>query len=161
MSDPGPKDWFYQEDVVSLTIEAESRRVRTLRCDCCGQDRQVVNGLLHSDLEPLAAYFASCYPHERETWIDVILGTWEEGRNDDHVTFGCRIGSIEGYAEPMCSLVSAASVFPDEPIFGQKLDRDQALTHPWLATFWQIIDFLVLSDPTVDHHLHCAPDEKS
>jgi hypothetical protein len=35
------------------------------------------------------------------------------------------------------------------PVFGRKLDRDEALEHPWLADFWSVVDFLLIEDTEV------------
>ena len=143
-----------------LTLDPD-RQVTTLTCDDCGGTREVVNGFIYRDQQPHAVYFAACYPSHHEAWIDVILGTWDDVEDDaaenDHVTFGCRVGPVEGRSKPACTLVLAASAAPEpSPIFGEILDRDQALKHPWLATFWEAVDFVLLEDPTVHPFMYDA-----
>jgi hypothetical protein len=130
------------------------RTVRTGTCDCCTAQRQVVTGFVYDDENTLGAYVASCYPHNGEVWIDVILGSWGGDTNDDRVTFGCRVGPVDGQPTPGCSLVPAASVGPDSPVYGQKLDREMALRHPWLPRFWDIVDLILTADPTVQPHVY-------
>jgi hypothetical protein len=140
---------------VSLTLSGDlERRVQTRTCECCGAERQVVTGWVNDDDEAVAAYIASCYPHDGELWLDVILGSWGDETNDDHVTFGCRVGAVEGQPTPACTLVPAASVGPPSPIYGEKLDREQALRHPWLGLFWDIVDLVLTADSTVHAHVY-------
>lgn len=151
---------------MTLTLDLD-RTVTTHACPDCGGTREVVTGFVYRDDEPHAVYFASCYPAHREVWIDVILGTWDddsesqvsEGKDaeadNDHVTFGCRFGQVEGQAIPACSLVTGAAMAPEtSTIYGQRLDRDQALAHPWLTSFWEIVDVVLVQDPTVHPYWH-------
>ena len=39
------------------------------------------------------------------------------------------------------------------PLYGERLDREQALKHPWLGEFWEVVDLVLLSDPTVRPYL--------
>jgi hypothetical protein len=137
-----------------LTLElGGDRHVVTQTCDCCGDTRQTVTGYVYDDDTAHAVYFASCCPHDREVWIEVILGSWDVDSTDDHITFGCRVGDNE-QAELITSLVPAAQVSSNNAIYGQKLDRDQALVHPWLDAFWDIVDLVMLTDPTVHQHVY-------
>ena len=96
----------------------------------------------------------------RESWIDVVFGTWGKGTDDhDHVTFGCRFGPVSNSHLPAATAVDAASVAPDGPLFGQKLSREETLAHPRIAEFWQVGDFVVEADPLVHgHHYGHQPD---
>ena len=62
---------------------------------------------------------------------------------------------IDGYEQPSCSLVAAASVAPDDPLYGVKLDRHAALAHPWLPAFWEVVDLVLVTDAVVNEHA-CA-----
>jgi hypothetical protein len=133
---------------MALTI-GEDRRVYPHTRRRCGGEHETAVGYVYRDGDAHAVYFASCYPHHGEVWIDVILGTWGAGTDDDHVTFGCRFGPVDGQPGPACSLVQAASVRADSPLFGTKLDRAAALAHPWLAQFWDVVDLVLLEAPAV------------
>jgi hypothetical protein len=114
------------------------------------------------DRQPYAVFFASCYDHgagARESWIDVVFGTWGGGSEyTDHVTFGCRFGPVAESDRPAATAVDAASVAPDNALFGEKLSRDAALRHDRLADFWEMVDFITESDPLVHrHHYGHAP----
>jgi hypothetical protein len=128
---------------VGLAIEAD-RKVNEFDCPDCGVPIQRVTGFVLRDDKAYAVYYASCYHHGgHEAWFDVIFSpTWAEGV-DDHETFGCRVGPIEGQAEPGASLTTGGGAFRDSQIFGRKLSRDEALTNPRLAEFWEVVDYIL------------------
>lgn len=128
-------------------------RVESARCDQCEESHDVSSGLLLANDSAFAAYWANWYPHEGEAWVDVAMGSWVEPQYSDHVTFGCRIGVIGDVPGPQCSLVQAAEFRGDASMFGSKLSRDEALSHSWLPTFWDAIDWLVLNDPLLHKHV--------
>jgi hypothetical protein len=124
-------------------------------CDCCGQPSRRTWSMVTRDGEPYALFFAACYDHgqERESWIDVVFGTWGQGTDHhDHLTFGCRFGPVAGSDLPAATAVDAAFVAPDNALFGRKLSRADALAHPRIADFWQVVDFVVETDPLVHPH---------
>ncbi|WP_018801936.1 hypothetical protein [Salinispora arenicola] len=55
---------------------------------------------------------------------------------------------------PAATAVDAASAAPDGPLFGQKLSCEQALAHPRINDFWQVMDFIVETEPLVHEHLY-------
>jgi hypothetical protein len=121
--------------------------------------------MLNQDGQPYALFFAACYNHGggRESWIDVVFGTWGQGAEyHDHVTFGCRFGPVAGSDLPAATAVDAAAVAPDGPLFGHKLTRAEALAHPRISEFWKVIDFVVETDPLVHphHYGHSAPTNR-
>jgi hypothetical protein len=109
-----------------------------------------------------AVFFAACYDHGevRESWIDVIFGTWGSGTDyQDHVTFGCRVGPVSNSPLPAATAVDDTSVATDGPLFGRKLSREAALAHPLITDFWQVVDFIVETDPFVhEHHYGHQPN---
>ncbi|WP_406041021.1 hypothetical protein OG799_33215 [Micromonospora sp. NBC_00898] len=99
---------------------------------------------------PYAVFFAACYNHAgvAESWIDVVFGTWGQDTDyADHLTFGCRFGPGAGSDLPGATAVDAAAVAPDGALCGHKLTRTEALAHPKLSGFWEVIDFVVTADP--------------
>ena len=48
----------------------------------------------------------------------------------------------------------SAVPFSDRPLWGKKLSRDEALAHPWLPDFWEVVDFVLLTDPDVRRHIY-------
>lgn len=140
---------------MALKIDPEGRKVAEFDCPDCGEPSRRVWGFILRDGDAHAIFFASCYHHGGdEAWIDVILSpTWADDV-DDHETFGCRVGPIEGQEEPGASLVTGGAEAPDSELFGHKLTRDEALEHPRLDDFWEVIDHILAEDPLVRQHIY-------
>jgi hypothetical protein len=146
---------------VELVIDEESRQVRQFVCQCCKAHAERTWANVYGDGSAYAVYYASCYHHNgvHEAWIDVILGTWGSGDFTDHLTFGCRVGPVVNSPEPAATLVNGGEVAPDSPIFGRKLQREEGLSHPRLADFWQIVDTVLEHDDLVRHHIYGTPGQ--
>ena len=138
-----------------LTIEPE-RNIREETCDRCGRQYRQLTLFIHRDGDAFAICYASLHRHEDvpEAWLDVILSLWDEENASDHVTFGCRVGPVQGQDEPAASLVTGAIPFSDSDLFGKKLTRDEALVHPWLPRFWEVVDFVLVTDADVHTHVY-------
>lgn len=141
-----------------LSLDPE-RSVRDADCAKCGRREKRVKLFVLRDGNAYAVCFASLHDHAGAAvaWLDVIFGTWSEDQASDHVTFGCRVGPVEGQVDPAASLVTAAQPFADRPIFGRKLTRDQALRHPGLGEFWSVVDHVLVNDADVHAHVYGAP----
>lgn len=74
------------------------------------------------------------------------------------MTFGCRVGPVSNSPTPAATLVRGGNVAPDEPLYGRKLDRDEALSHPQLSEFWALVDLVLERDRLVTEHIYgsCA-----
>jgi hypothetical protein len=138
---------------VSLTFDAE-RSVDKHECRDCGAEYQLVSGYLHRDGTAHAVFFAACHNHDgtREVWIDVILEPADGA--DDRATFGCRVGPVEDQEGPAASLVTAAEPYGNDPEWGTKLSREQALEDARLPQFWDAVDFILINDPTIRPHAY-------
>ncbi|WP_093619393.1 hypothetical protein [Actinoplanes philippinensis] len=143
---------------MTYLIDESSREVRDFVCQCCGGAADRTWAHVNDDNGAAAVYFASCYHHNgvHEAWIDAILGTWGDDRHDDHVTFGCRVGPVQGSPAPAATLVDGGAVAPDAPIFGHKLSRAEGLAHPRLADFWRLVDTVLEKDELVRRHVYGA-----
>ena len=95
--------------------------------------------------------FAACHVHdgEREAWIDVIQGTFSSDDASEHVTFGARVGPVAGQADPAATAVPAGAAYSQSPFWGIKLSRDEALAHPRIDEFWEIVDYGYRADPAL------------
>jgi hypothetical protein len=125
-------------------------------CEQCGREYTLVKGFVYRSELPHAVYYVACHHHDaaREAWIDVILGTFGVDDWGDHVTFGARVGPIAGQSEPGATLVDAAAPYGDSEMFGMKLTRAAALQHERLSEYWDIVDFILMEDPTVYAHVY-------
>ncbi|HAP75721.1 MAG TPA: hypothetical protein DCR14_06525 [Acidimicrobiaceae bacterium] len=137
-----------------MTFDSE-RSVESKDCAACGRGYVLAKGFIYADGDPHAVYFVALHNHGvPEAWIDVILGTFGTDDFSDHVTFGCRVGPVEGQSEPAATAVHAAVPYGASPLFGQKLSRDEALAHPALSAFWTVVDFVLVEDPDVHRHVY-------
>jgi hypothetical protein len=138
----------------NLAIEPGAQ-VQDFPCPSCGSSFRRVTGFVYDNGNAYAVYYASCYHHDgHEVWIDAIFSdTWEEDI-DDHVSFGCRVGPVEGQTEPAASLVEAGLAYSGSTMFGQRLTREQALDHPRLTSFWQLVDHILTQDQVVAEHVY-------
>jgi hypothetical protein len=128
-----------------MSLVVGDRTVMAVQCPLCGRSYSYVKGFVWRDTEPWAVYFAACHGHPKhEASIDVILGTWGEDIDDDHITFSCQ-------AAPDGARAVDAPVAADgkNSIFGRMLSREDALAHDRVADFWAIVDALVEQDPDV------------
>lgn len=130
------------------------------RCPDCGTEHESVTGFVLKDGSAHAVYYADWYPHSKEAFVDVVLGPWREPDYPDQVTFGCRLGPVEGQDGPAASLVTGGASKSDHALFGTKLDREAALQHPMLTEFWDVIDWLVVNDPTLHENVYHMYEEE-
>ncbi|MGG5257373.1 hypothetical protein [Phycicoccus avicenniae] len=124
-------------------------------CDRCGAGYTLVKSLIRDADGPHAVAFSALHHHDgqHEAWIDAILGSFDDDCSD-HVTFGCRVGPVDGSAEPAATAVEAAVPYGDSPLWGRRLRREEALAHDRLDDYWQVVDFLLEHEPTVRAHVH-------
>lgn len=128
-----------------MALSIDERVVRPKTCQQCGRSYENINGFVYEDGAAHSIYFAACHGHpEHDAWIDVVLGTWGENDVHDHVTFSCELRS-DGAA----AVDATVSVEGVSDLFGRKLTRDEALTHPLVETFWSVVDLIAVEDPAV------------
>ncbi|MFI6996258.1 hypothetical protein [Nocardia sp. NPDC050175] len=142
---------------VELMMDLDERQVRQYECTCCGAPVERTWNFVRRHGDAYAVYFANSYHHTgqaHEVWIDVILGTWSGEPTDDHVTFGCRVGPVEGDPNPAATLVQACQDGSGSEIHGILLSREDGLAHARLPEFWSVVDFVLANDPTVNVHLY-------
>ena len=141
-----------------LTFDGEPAR-QDEECPQCGRTYRLIKTLIRRDGDVYAIAYTALHDHSavHEAWIDVILGTFGENTTADHITFGCRVGPIEGQTEPAASLVTGAIPYGDQAIWGQKLTREQALRHQRLQDYWEVVDNLLLNDTEIHTHIYGKP----
>lgn len=92
--------------------------------------------------------------HEPEVYFTGILGTWNDASNsNDHITFACRYGPVEGQTDYACTLVDVPDDF-DNPLSGKKLSRVEGLKHKSINEFWHIVDCLIEHDMDLHDFLY-------
>lgn len=131
---------------MNLRLEIWGRDV--MACPDCGGDRVVYTGEVGTDTVTVAVFGAFLYDHpgNPEVYIDATFGTF--GQDDpashaDHITFGSRTGHMDEHPHFGCSLVTGGEMAPEEPFFGVRLTRDQALAHAKVQDFWVVNDMIL------------------
>lgn len=149
--------FWWDDPQVDLTFDGEPT-VDQKDCAACGRSYDLVRSFVLNDGDAYAVVFAACHAHgvTNEAWIDVIFGSWEEDDSTENVTFGCRVGPVDGQSGPAASAVDAAAPYSDSTLWGSKLTRQEALTHQRIGDFWTVIDFVLTSDPHVRDHVYGA-----
>ena len=141
---------------MTLAVDGESE-ARQATCDHCGRDYVTVTSFVTHGGTAYCVAKTALHDHDgHEAWMDIVFGTFEDGA-EDHITFGCRVGPVEGALEPAATAVNAAQPYGDSPFWGQKLTRAQALGHERIADFWAVVDFLLVSEPAIQHHVYHHP----
>lgn len=138
---------------VTLTLDGDSE-VREDTCGSCGEHSLLVTSFVMRDGAAYAVAKTALHHHDGyEAWVDLVFGSWHEDA-DDHLTFGCRVGPVAGSPDPAATAVDAAKPYGESPFWGQKLSRTGALAHPRLDEFWLAVDFLLVSEPRINHHVY-------
>ena len=133
---------------------------QTSACEDCGGERVIYTGEVRGQESTLAVFWAFLYDHlgDREVFIDATFGTWGEAESsDDHVTFGSRTGQVEQHPHIASSLVTGAESADDDPRYGQKLTREQALVHPRVDEFWMLNDMVLTEVAEVREFMALVP----
>ncbi len=147
------------EDVpVNPELEVYARQ--TSVCGDCGGERVTYTGEVGDRESTLAVFWAHLYDHpgNREVFIDATFGTWGvDGYSEDHVTFGSRTGPVEEHPHIASSLVRGGEFASDDPNFGKKLTREQALVHPRIDEFWLVNDMVLTEIPEVGEFVSVRP----
>jgi hypothetical protein len=139
---------------VPLFLDGDAS-VERKKCSDCGAEYLLVKSFVLDAEGPAAIAFAALHHHGvAEAWMDVIFGCFEGDVTDDRYTFGCRVGPVDGSPEPAATAVNAAVPYEDSATFGHKLARDEALAHPRVRDFWDVVDYLLVTDPTINHHVY-------
>ena len=140
---------------MSLSFD-ETHVVERHECRDCGRHYRLVKAFVARGDEAVAVVMTALHVHDglHEAWIDAILGTFGDDDVHDHVTFGCRVGAVQSQPDPGATLVDAAQPYADDGIWGRRLTRSEALAHPWLPQYWEVVDFVLVEDPVIEHHVY-------
>ena len=135
-----------------FSFDGDSRQT-TRMCSECGRPHESVTGFVLKDDSAYAVYYVDWYPHSNEAYIDVILG-WEDPDYSDNVTFGCRLGEVDGHSGPQASLVTGGAQRGNGPILGETLAREAAIRHPRVNEFWDPVDWLIVNDALLHEKIY-------
>lgn len=142
-----------------LFLDGEST-IQQDTCHDCGAQYTLVKSFVLDEVGPHAIGFSALHVHDGafEAWIDVIFGRFEgDAESDNRTTFGCRVGPVDNSPDPAATAVQAAIPYAESASFGHKLNREEALAHPRIGDFWDVVDFLLEHEPAVNHHVYAHP----
>ncbi|GHC89896.1 hypothetical protein GCM10007079_35730 [Nocardiopsis terrae] len=147
---------------MQLRIDPD-RQSTPFTCGHCSSEHLRICGFVNNEHGAFAVYYAHLYNHGdvHEAYVDIVMDDdWKPGSpleaSPKRTTFGCRVGPVEGSPAPACSLVQAAEFHEGDPFYGDRLDRERALPHPWLPLFWDTVDHLLEHEPDVNAHVYCV-----
>jgi len=126
-----------------MTLAIHERTVwDRYHCQRSGAAYRLVAGYVNDERGPHSIHWAACHPHpEHRVYLDVLIGRWWTDGASEPVTFSCEVHE-DGSMTQDASLATPG----EGELFGRKLRRDEALAHPWAATFWQVVDLVQLED---------------
>jgi hypothetical protein len=125
-----------------MPLDLSDRQVTQQRCGQCGREYDRVLIFAKRDGDAYAIANAVCHGHvDPELWLDATFGSWEEPFID-HITMSCKVTTHGAGA------VNAIVIGRGEAdYYGQRLTRDEALTHPRLPDLWELLDAIVIGVP--------------
>jgi hypothetical protein len=138
-----------------LTIEFEPSK-EGAPCKCCGGRTTSLVRFVYSDGDAYAIYYAmfSGNHPDRIVVATVSLGEWGEHTTpEQRVAFAMELRSTEN--EYQVSLIdSDQSPWRDSRVIGRTLDREEALTHPWVKDAFHVAEHMAAEDGSIRSHLN-------
>jgi hypothetical protein len=140
---------------MELSLDSGSINRRN-RCPNCKSKYVYMQRFILDKNTAFAVIFIEAHRHnnEPELYLTGILGTWDDpNSSDDHITFACRYGNVEGQEDYACSLVDVPDTF-NSPLSGKKLSRNEGLKHERINEFWHVVDYLIEYDMAIHDFFH-------
>jgi hypothetical protein len=120
-------------------------------CECCGNSTVRLTRFVLKDGNAHAVYYAQyTRGHDEKRMSGLIgLGEWgDDAGPEDRRAFPFQMW-LKG-DDTVIGLIDAEdSPWSDATFLGRVLDRDEALTHPWIQEVFHITDHIVTEDPEV------------
>ena len=137
-----------------ITIEFEPAQ-QSGPCECCGGTTTSLTRFVYDDDDAHAIYYArfsSSHP-ERVVQAAVSIGEWGEGSEpSQRVAFALELRSgAENYEVRVCD--AGTSPWRDVELLGPMLDREAALSHPWIDEVFHITDHACEEDAPLKAYL--------
>ena len=132
-------------------IEIELTEPKKSTCECCGGTSTSLTRFVNKDGDAFAIYYASFSDnHPESAVIGVIsIGSWgSDGIPPDRVAFPFRLWQNEENFN--VGLTNAdESPWNGIKLLGRMLDREEALSHPWIEDVFHITDHITADDTEV------------
>ena len=130
-------------------------------CECCGNTTVRLTRFVLKDGNAHAVYYAQFTKLHAERALSGLigLGAWgEDAGPGDRLAFPFRIWVKDEH--PVVTLVDASeSPWADATFLGRLLNRDEALTHPWIKEVFHITDHMLLDDKEIKEHFWASTQE--
>lgn len=129
-------------------IEIELTEPNKSNCECCGGTTTNLTRFVYKDNDAFAIYYATFSDnHPDNAVVGIIsIGGWStDGIPPERVAFPFEIWQNEDNFN--VGLTNAdESPWKDIDILGKVLDREEALSHPWIDDVFHITDHIVVDD---------------
>lgn len=140
----------------ATALEVEYEEPLRIECECCGAEETRLTRFVKRDGDAFGVYLVRyTQDHEvRQAYAMVSLGTWwVDGVPPDRVAFALRITtSADGYQLQVIDANGLA--WQNSEILGTKLNRDEALAHPWRCDVYALFDHMVECDAPLHAYLN-------
>ncbi|HQU81673.1 MAG TPA: hypothetical protein PKY59_01020 [Pyrinomonadaceae bacterium] len=132
-------------------IEIELTEPKKTTCECCGGTSTMLTRFVYKDGDAFAAYklvFSDNHPENAVIGV-ISLGDWgSEGVPPNRVAFPFRLWANDENFN--VGLMNAnESPYNKIEILGKMLDREEALSHPWIEDVFHITDHITAEDTEV------------
>ena len=131
-------------------------------CSCCGGTTTRLTRYVYRDGDAFAIYYAAFSDNHEPRVVRTIIsiGSWG-GSDVDDVPSDRVAFAMDIYSRPENFEVSvidgSASLWADVELLGRKLDREQALAHPWIKDAFHVTDHMVTEDEPLKTFLASDP----
>ncbi|HYR06219.1 MAG TPA: hypothetical protein VEQ60_00530 [Longimicrobium sp.] len=136
------------ESSTATVLEVEYDEPLSVECECCGAQETRLTRFVKRDGNAYGVYLVRyTEDHDsRQAYAMISLGTWwVDGVPPDRVAFALRITDSDD--EYQLEVIDANQLaWHKSEILGRKLNREEALAHPWLSSVYQLFDHMVQCD---------------
>ena len=132
-------------------IEIDFEEPQTMNCECCGGVTTKLVRYVSQDNEAFAVYLASFTPIHDEKIVHIIigLGTWgEDAPSSERTAFVLKLWQNDDQWN-VTILDKDESAWSGVEFLGKILDREAALSHPWVKDIYHITDHIVAEDKPI------------
>ncbi|MCB1025817.1 MAG: hypothetical protein KDB79_15585 [Acidobacteria bacterium] len=132
-------------------IEIELTEPNESDCECCGGTTTNLTRFVYKEGDAYAIYYATFSNNHPEASVTgvISIGGWDtDDIPEDRVAFPFRIW--ESKDDFNVGLTSVAdSPWNHVKILGKMLDREEALSHPWINEVFHITEHITDDDPVI------------
>lgn len=132
-------------------FEIEISEPRFSECDCCGKRLTNLTRFVTRDKRAWAIYHATFGESHPEKGVYLATGIDDVGDTPDWIgrsAFALWLSAQEdGFRTTVIDKVD--SPWSGSKVLGRMLDREEALSHPWIKEVFHLVDHIVEKDPAI------------